>query len=204
MSVLSADYGQALWQWVVFLKDPTPSSWVARLAFTFRFMAYAAVSPIIVLALLDIAAYMIARTIGAPSGKGRARQMVTVNHETTPPTIAITSSLDNSEVSTRSNGHGTHDEDEGDDARLSPSYPADSFSNPGELLSGAGLFSPPQSRPGSPGVQRKRHRSESVTSGDNSNAGSFMEDEEGSMSGLDLRSDKSLRKRNVVAPMSTL
>lgn len=42
----------ALWQGVSALKDPAPSSWVARVAFTFRIMSYAAISPIIVLTLL--------------------------------------------------------------------------------------------------------------------------------------------------------
>lgn len=142
---------------------------------------------------------MIARTIGAPSGKGRARQA-------TVPVINV--AVDTSTT----NGHGTHDDVDADEhvngPQLSLSYPADSFSNPGELLSGEGLFSPPQSRPGSPGVQRKRHRSESVTSaGEGSVAASWvMDDEAEGTTGLDLRSDKdkALRKRTVgVAPMTS-
>jgi hypothetical protein len=177
----------------MYFYDPAPTSWVATTAFLFRVLAYAAVSPIIVLTLLDITAYVIARTIGATSGKTKAR-VVTVSAGTTP-TISVSettevSTLDGSGAS-NGLGHGS---------QLSASYPSDSFHHTGEALSGTGLFSPPQSRPGSPGVQRKRHRSESITSGD-INPASILEVDENE----DGSEKSSLRKRNVgVAPLTSL
>ncbi|KAI0093022.1 hypothetical protein BDY19DRAFT_989707 [Irpex rosettiformis] len=62
-SILSAPLH--LWDlYVIYLWDYKPGTWVYRIAQTFWILAFMVLSPFVVLTLLDVASYVIARTLG--------------------------------------------------------------------------------------------------------------------------------------------
>ncbi|KAL4080267.1 hypothetical protein V8B97DRAFT_724401 [Scleroderma yunnanense] len=54
-----------LWgAYIEHLWNPQPGSWVGRTAATFRVLAFLVVLPVVILTLLDVTSYVIARTLG--------------------------------------------------------------------------------------------------------------------------------------------
>ncbi|KAH9954124.1 hypothetical protein BC827DRAFT_75896 [Russula dissimulans] len=57
-----------LWNWYIdYLWNYDSNSWVATIAYAFRIWAILAILPTLVLALLDVTSYVIARTLGDPT-----------------------------------------------------------------------------------------------------------------------------------------
>jgi len=100
----------------------------------FRCLSYALIAPIIFLVALDIVAYVIARTIGAPS-------------HPPPPVVHVTSETNQAKDSAGG----------GSSTAIIPDFPMTYNAASGEAneLSGVGQFSPPITRPSSPTHDRK-------------------------------------------------
>ncbi|KAG9104080.1 hypothetical protein FRC06_005563 [Ceratobasidium sp. 370] len=142
--------------WVPDIITPHPNSWVAFIASTFRVMAYIILAPIIIFTLTDIAAYAVARTLGwsldvDPQADSGAIQKPKEAPMMDPPEPKI-------EVNP-----GQTAKDSGPappQIALPPSPPTFAadlrFTTPGEAnYELSGLFSPPISRAGSPGLSRR-------------------------------------------------
>ncbi|KAF8894021.1 hypothetical protein BD779DRAFT_1504780 [Infundibulicybe gibba] len=123
-------YSQNLWYY-------GPNSWVARAAYSCRILAIVVVLPIMILGLLDITSYGIARTLGVIDDvKASTSDKETVHQDT--PTILV--------------HEPKHDAQK--DPQTSP--PAFFVSEDNNLkLSGVGVFSPATSQPPSPTISRR-------------------------------------------------
>ncbi|KAG2096937.1 hypothetical protein BD769DRAFT_1677884 [Suillus cothurnatus] len=54
-----------LWNaYIEYLWNPRPGSWVSQVAYSFRILAFLLILPVVILTLLDITSYVIARTLG--------------------------------------------------------------------------------------------------------------------------------------------
>ncbi|KAG6848697.1 hypothetical protein H0H93_014784 [Arthromyces matolae] len=151
-----------LWDiYIRFLWSYEPNSWVARIASMCRVLAILVSLPIVVLALLDIASYGIARTLGVIDD---VKASTTDTSNLHPPSIRVSPS---------STPSSTFSDSGQDDSISFPhnKYPANASlsllgaSQPKAFyasdegtnfkLSGVGLFSPVASRPASPVLGRK-------------------------------------------------
>ncbi|KAG1836323.1 hypothetical protein DFJ58DRAFT_735058 [Suillus subalutaceus] len=50
--------------YIEYLWNPHPGSWVSQVAYSFRILAFLLILPVVILTLLDITSYVIARTLG--------------------------------------------------------------------------------------------------------------------------------------------
>ncbi|CAE6439655.1 unnamed protein product [Rhizoctonia solani] len=144
----------ALSSWIPDLVTPHPNSWVAFIASIFRVMAYMILAPIIILTITDIAAWAIARTLGASldsdSNTTQKPKEARLDHIVQPATktgeraeIAKVDLVPQLELPHSPSTFAT-------DLR---------FTTPGEAnYELSGLFSPPISRAGSPGISLSSHR----------------------------------------------
>ncbi|CEL61041.1 hypothetical protein RSOLAG1IB_04281 [Rhizoctonia solani AG-1 IB] len=138
--------------WIPNLVTPHPNSWVAFIASMFRIMAYMILTPIIILTITDIAAWAIARTLGASlhsdSTSIQKPKEVRVDPLVQPATKP-------------GKQFETAKVDSVPQLELPPSPPTFAtdlrFTTPGEAnYELSGLFSPPISRAGSPGISFSR------------------------------------------------
>jgi len=148
--LLWACYVQYLWNY-------ESGSWVARIAYVCRILAILVCLPIIILGLLDIASYGIARTLGVIDDvKASTSDKATVHDTMTPPSIRIDGMITPGSESDQDSltDHTLHNR-----MRSSLSDEEPKFSPPpvfyaGEdnnlRLSGVGVFSPAASQPPSP------------------------------------------------------
>ncbi|KAF9820271.1 hypothetical protein IEO21_01485 [Rhodonia placenta] len=118
-------------------------SWIDSAAYTFRFLAFVVIAPFVLLTLLDVTSYVIARTLGVIDDTKASTS------ETGPPTDGpgTPSIVIQSESTTGSSQPAT-------------TPPSTFFRNPleeeGNLrLSGVGMFSPAPSQPPSPTMSRR-------------------------------------------------
>lgn len=123
---------------------PSPSVVVEKIAFAFRALAFVILAPLVLIGLLDIIAYAIARTLRAPKDKQRRPELV-VPLESTASSVARSRSdliPRNRMTSSSSSIHG----------RPAVHGEAAWFTFPAadEKLSGVGIFSPPISRSPTP------------------------------------------------------
>ncbi|KAG8933088.1 hypothetical protein FRC03_003447 [Tulasnella sp. 419] len=132
----------------------------------FRSLALVVLAPIIILTMLDITAYLIARTLGHPHPKPLDPSSISTSHK--PVDINTSKILDLSRDDVPSI-HVTRTPTsapmsiEVTSTSQSPEFPHH-FTSPSEgvfALSGEGVFSPPISRAGSPSIERRRKRSQS-------------------------------------------
>jgi len=134
------------------LHSVSPSDLVSKIAFGFRLLSFAILAPLIALGLMDVTAYVIARTLHAPKDKPRTPASVSAvpavssqpSRDTTdtvpsrPPSLSRgTSALS---VHGRPPAHGE------------PAW--FTFPAADEKLSGVGVFSPPITRSPSPSNDR--------------------------------------------------
>ncbi|PIL36141.1 hypothetical protein GSI_01801 [Ganoderma sinense ZZ0214-1] len=123
-------------------------SWVHSIASTFRFLAFATIVPFILLTLLDVASYIIARTLGvidetkaSTSGEhvaGLHAHPNNPNRDVRPPAIVVHDSAEDADMTA-----------------LAAATPLPDDGEHGNLkLSGVDTFSPAPSQPGSPTLQR--------------------------------------------------
>ncbi|KAA1474217.1 hypothetical protein DENSPDRAFT_840782 [Dentipellis sp. KUC8613] len=154
-----------LWRWYVdHLVNYEPTSWVASTVYTFRVLAFLMILPTILLMLLDVTSYVIARTLGDTSAftsdKSDAGAAASAPPTTTTTTTTNTDTTTDTAVSPA-------------DVALPPTPPApptividraaslsvpafdDEESVGAQRLAGVGVFSPASSRPPSPTVTRK-------------------------------------------------
>ncbi|KAI0374089.1 hypothetical protein BV20DRAFT_962059 [Pilatotrama ljubarskyi] len=133
-----------------------PGSWVDSAASTCRVLAFMTILPFILLTLLDVASYVIARTLGVidETKASTSGELETAEHlHANQPSITI---QDES-----SSSPSPPSAEEGADSQLPHTTPPSSyFRNPTEdegnlQLSGVGTFSPAPSQPGSPTLQRR-------------------------------------------------
>ncbi|KAI8993070.1 hypothetical protein BD414DRAFT_483210 [Trametes punicea] len=140
-------------------------SWVDSVASTFRVLAFMVILPFILLTLLDVASYVIARTLGivdatkaSTSGELETAEQLHANkpavniQDESPPSSA------SEEASSKAESRGGEGREERRFAHAVP--PSSYFRNPTEeegnlQLSGVGTFSPAPSQPGSPTLQRR-------------------------------------------------
>lgn len=118
-------------------------SWIDSAAYTFRFLAFVVIAPFVLLTLLDVTSYVIARTLGVIDDTKASTS------ETGPPT----------------DGPGTpsiviQSESTSGSSQPATTPPSTFFRNPleeeGNLrLSGVGMFSPAPSQPPSPTMSRR-------------------------------------------------
>ncbi|KAG6842127.1 hypothetical protein C0991_001620 [Blastosporella zonata] len=161
-------YPVVLWNYYLhYLWNYPPNSWVARIASICRVLAILISLPLVVLALLDISAYGIARTLGVIDDvKASTSDRTTVHSNSTAPSILITSSQSSSpytdsdhdatgvEHAPRKKRSGRHYPALGQDTLscLGASQPKAFYASEADnlKLSGVGVFSPATSRPSSP------------------------------------------------------
>lgn len=142
MSVLSAPV--VLWQsYVEHLWHYQPGSWVHSAASSFRILAFLVIAPFILLTLLDVTSYVIARTLGviddtkaSTSETGSASEIgtpsIVIQHDTAPNTLSAPTTTPSS------------------------SFFRHPLVEEGNLkLSGVGMFSPAPSQPPSPTMSRR-------------------------------------------------
>ncbi|CDO75348.1 hypothetical protein BN946_scf184966.g16 [Trametes cinnabarina] len=147
---------QTVWHFYLeYLVYYKPGSWVDSAASTFRVLAFMTILPFILLTLLDVASYVIARTLGivdatkaSTSGELETSEQLHAHN----PSIVVQDHSGPAENSAEGQAPS-----EGHPHTVPPSS---YFRNPTEeegnlQLSGVGTFSPAPSQPGSPTVQRR-------------------------------------------------
>ncbi|KAJ6500117.1 hypothetical protein C8R47DRAFT_1040519 [Mycena vitilis] len=165
-------YVDYLWNWT-----DHPNSWVSRIAYTSRVLAILLILPIVVLTLLDLASYGIARTLGVIDDvKASTSDKETIHNKIPVVRVShpVSASPDSSSLATTDSEqetlleHTDHDSSSTDTLGLridTTSHPHAYFTS-GEhslKLSGVGVFSPAASRPPSPTITRKQLLEEKLT-----------------------------------------
>ncbi|KAF8904451.1 hypothetical protein CPB84DRAFT_1814445 [Gymnopilus junonius] len=156
-STLWALYLEYLWFY-------EPDSWVARIAYSCRVLAVLVSLPVIILGLLDIASYGIARTLGVIDDVKASTSDKATIHTESPPSIQLNGAASppsDSDINSDSNdthkklnvytGTSTPSSSTSTD---SPSEPPVFYAGEGKL-SGVGVFSPAASLPPSPTISRR-------------------------------------------------
>ncbi|KAG6833544.1 hypothetical protein H0H87_005195 [Tephrocybe sp. NHM501043] len=172
-----SSYPAVLWDcYIHYLWNYPPNSAVARIASACRVLAILVALPIVVLALLDISSYGIARTLGVIDDVRASTSdtaTVHVHSNATAPSIHISSASSHSFSSYTDSEHealgGVGDHEPRGGRRAPPPLNRDTLSYLGASqpkafyaseadnlrLSGVGVFSPAASRPSSPVLTRK-------------------------------------------------
>ncbi|KAF8514219.1 hypothetical protein BU17DRAFT_94707 [Hysterangium stoloniferum] len=150
------DILQAVRDAMAYLHNPPPFSWVTTVATTFRVLALVLVIPCVLLTALDIASYLIVRTLGADSAH-QADSATPAPHYGGPDGLASSLNISfDSQSRKAQNMKDLHSEMIAEGAE-SDSYFSTS-SDGSSALSGEGLFSPPISRSSSPPISRHTSR----------------------------------------------
>ncbi|KAH9047794.1 hypothetical protein EDB84DRAFT_1241097, partial [Lactarius hengduanensis] len=151
-----------LWDWYIdYLWNYDHNSWVATIAYGFRVWAILAILPTVILCLLDVTSYVIARTLGDPTASTTHRSSFAQADPSKPdlniadtalatppspsqgePTSAVGAIADKPAAAATYFVGGEGDDDDDDDGAA--------------RLAGVGVFSPVASMPGSPMLSRRR------------------------------------------------
>jgi len=155
---------RTIWDcYVLYLWNYEPSSWVGRIASLSRVLAILISFPIVVLALLDISSYGIARTLGVIDDvKASTSDRATLHQNIITPSLHIqepgTPLSDSSSPYSdqRDTEHPLHIQQQ-QLFHLGVSQPSTFFASEDHnlKLSGVGVFSPATSRAPSPTISRK-------------------------------------------------
>ncbi|KAJ2917748.1 hypothetical protein MD484_g2636, partial [Candolleomyces efflorescens] len=154
--LLWSSYTQYLWHY-------EPDSWVATIAYSSRVLAVLLCLPTIILGLLDISSYAIARTLGVVDDvKASTSDKVTAT-QVQAPTILVEASTDSATDSDRDSlGGSTLLATPSSVESLlgegpAPQHPKEFFATENNLkLSGVDVLSPAASRASSPVLARKK------------------------------------------------
>ncbi|TFK73900.1 hypothetical protein BDN72DRAFT_956226 [Pluteus cervinus] len=140
-----------------YLWDYKPNSWVYQLAGFFRVISFLLVFPIIVLALLDISSYVIARSLGVIDDVKASTSDKATIHGRVPPAIRVDDSSATSPGDTSPSTPSQHHTDSLKEL-LHVSQPDAYYASEDHVLklSGVGVFSPAASQPSSPTLSRKQ------------------------------------------------
>jgi len=130
--------------WLLPLATASPMAVVNNVAFVFRILSFAVFAPLLFLAFLDITAYVIARTLQAPTDRQR----------TLVPVVAVTTDSDkHAKLDSLDPNSGSTVSHLGRPPAHGEPISVFHFAA-NEALSGVGLFSPAPSRPPSPTISR--------------------------------------------------
>ncbi|KAF8313451.1 hypothetical protein DL93DRAFT_2156230 [Clavulina sp. PMI_390] len=124
---------------------------VDKIAFFFRLISIAIISPVLLLGLMDVTAYVIARTLHAPKDK-RRRDMKSVEPQTAIASSASAPTSPTSQSPPIPRAGSTMTIPGFSSAQVQPSWLA--FHAAAEKLSGVGEFSPPITRATTPSNER--------------------------------------------------
>lgn len=166
--------------WVPDIVSPHPNSWVTFIASMFRIMAYIILAPMVIFTLMDIAAYAVARTLGWNLDAELETGSIDIQKTKEAPIAGL--------PPPKLQVHSDRAQEQEHRAQTPPhlgvppsplKFAADlRFTTPGEAnYELSGLFSPPISRAGSPGISLSSRRvrssstSLSATGSDSEGAG---------------------------------
>lgn len=83
--------------YIEYLWNPHPGSWVSQVAYSFRILAFLLILPVVILTLLDITSYVIARTLGIVDDvKASTSDQTVVTAEGTPSILVEDTSSEES------------------------------------------------------------------------------------------------------------
>ncbi|ESK96554.1 hypothetical protein Moror_6774 [Moniliophthora roreri MCA 2997] len=167
----SSSFYNIIWSYYVeYLWDYEPNSVVGKIAYTFRVLAVLAILPLLVLALLDVSSYVIARTLGIVDDvKASTSDKQTVHAVRELPIIQIDSpkspTFDNAipppkleDVHNPYFDFGSSQSSLNAEERNADGSPQEYFTSEENnlKLSGFGVFSPATSQPPSPTITRRQ------------------------------------------------
>jgi len=164
LQIMSTSYIYAALDCMSYLHRPPPGSWIVRAAATFRILAFLLILPCIFLTALDVASYLIVRTLGADSA-----------HTLEPVNGTSDYSPGESNLDGISPGPTIDEESrKPPNIMLPPQFNAPGiqahqetyFATPLDgnfALSGEGIFSPPESRASSPPIVKHPRTSSAAT-----------------------------------------
>ncbi|KAJ7287850.1 hypothetical protein C8J57DRAFT_1496262 [Mycena rebaudengoi] len=145
-------YIDYLWNWTDY-----PNSWISRIAYTSRVLAILFILPIVILTLLDLASYGIARTLGVIDDVKASTSDKETIHNKVPLVQVLDASTPASSSPSDADTLLPSEYNSSTDTLPPPSHPHAYFmSEENSLkLSGVGVFSPAASRPPSPTITRR-------------------------------------------------
>lgn len=142
--------------YIEYLWNPHPGSWVSQVAYSFRILAFLLILPAVILTLLDITSYVIARTLGIVDDvKASTSDQPAVTAEGTPLILVEDTSSEESFPAEQDNYTSSVHRQYNTDMRSAgvqeemklQAY----FTGEEDLqLSGVGILSPSPSQPSSP------------------------------------------------------
>jgi len=162
-----------LWNWYIdYLWNYDNNSWVATIAYGFRIWAILAILPTIILCLLDVTSYVIARTLGDPTASTTHKSSFPQT-DPSQPDLTIADAAASAvtlpvTAASPSQGKGASPSSAGAIAKpATPTTPTGAEAHPATYfvdgeddgaarLAGVGVFSPVASMPGSPTLSRRR------------------------------------------------
>ncbi|KAG1832511.1 hypothetical protein EV424DRAFT_32131 [Suillus variegatus] len=142
--------------YIEYLWNPLPGSWVTQVAYSFRILAFLLILPVVVLTLLDITSYVIARTLGIVDDvKASTSDLPVVTAEGTPSVLVEDTSSEESfpaeQGSCISSVHRQHNTDMKSTGVQEEMKLQAYFTGEEDLrLSSVGVLSPSPSQPPSP------------------------------------------------------
>ncbi|KAH7888497.1 hypothetical protein F5I97DRAFT_706719 [Phlebopus sp. FC_14] len=164
ISIASAP--RLLWDtYLEYLWNYQPGSWVGRTASSFRILALLLVLPVVILTLLDVTSYVIARTLGIVDDVKASTSDNNIDELTQPvPTVLVQDtstpqslSEDATPEEAQRRCSAAHVVDNLTSHTADDIKPQAFFAGEGDLqLSGVGVFSPAASQPSSPVLSRKK------------------------------------------------
>ncbi|KZT26671.1 hypothetical protein NEOLEDRAFT_1062185 [Neolentinus lepideus HHB14362 ss-1] len=171
MTANISSFPYVLWNWYIeYLVRYEYSSWVGKTASTFRILAFVAIAPFILLTLLDVTSYVIARTLGvvdvtevSTSDSDKLESML----KDSTPTILLNDesqqTLSEDDTGTENSSYQGHDahntlsKHSRDSAGVElPTAYFVTLTDDSMKLSGVGVLSPAASRPSSPTVDLRQ------------------------------------------------
>ncbi|KAI0789111.1 hypothetical protein C8Q75DRAFT_703073, partial [Abortiporus biennis] len=143
-----------LWDlYIEYLWNYEEGSWVNSIASYFRILAFLLIAPFVLLTLLDVVSYIIARTLGVIDDTKASTSYIEVLPESSSPSVG--SEAPSILIQDESSSDSVSMKDGGE---ITPMR-QQSVGFPGEggnlKLSGVGVFSPAPSQPPSPTLSRK-------------------------------------------------
>ena len=148
----------SLWSaYLDYLVFYTPNSWVARIASIFRILSFLVILPLAILGCLDIASYVVARTLGVVDDSKASTSDNATIHTTDRSSRApeeVPSIVVSNESPVAASGPLLHTSHSSSEKLASSDHYFAAAEDIG--LSGAEIFSPAGSRPSSPTISRRQ------------------------------------------------
>ncbi|KAF8585965.1 hypothetical protein K439DRAFT_1632225 [Ramaria rubella] len=150
---MSVTFVYAALDWMAYLRHPPPSSWVVRVAASFRILAFVLIVPWVFLTALDVASYMIVRTLGADTTYRLDKpKAVPYQPSESPPSPHPTLRHDSHKSPDVMVSSESEPDEPAGDIQSETCFSTSSDAN--FALAGEGIFSPPASRSASPPIIR--------------------------------------------------